>query len=375
MGGFFNIMRIKRLQLTHLRSIESLSLDASSEINIIYGLNGSGKTSILEGIHLLSVARSFRTHQSRHVIAEGQPKATCFAQVVNAEGQADALGIERSQHHDVRVRFGGEDIDLTTLAGLMPMQVIDSDTFNILDGSPSVRRQFLDWGCFHQTPGFISVWRGFQRALKQRNSLLKRGNIDTVQREVWDREFILHAERLTELREAYIERFLPHFLTIAEQLVDNVVTDLRFSPGWDTDQPMQALLNDALERDLRQGFTSVGPQRADLRFKVDGRNAADHLSRGQKKLVVSALKLAQGRLYEVSRGQSVVYLIDDLPAELDRVHLGKFCDFLKQSDCQCFVTCVEPSSMLDAWGTTTDGALFKVESGQLTAMQTFGEPL
>ena len=367
-------MRIKRLHLTQLRSIESLSFDASSDINIIYGPNGSGKTSILEGIYLLSVARSFRTHHSRHVISQGQAQATCFAQVINDHGQSDALGIERSQQNDVRVRYCGEDIDLTTLAGLMPMQVIDSDTFNLLDGSPSIRRQFVDWGCFHQTPGFIAVWRGFQRALKQRNSLLKRGNINLAQREVWDREFILHAERLTELRQDYVARFIPHFSSIADQLVDEVVTDLRYSPGWDTDQSLQTLLNDSLERDLRQGFTSVGPQRADLRFKVEGRNAADHLSRGQKKLVVSALKLAQGQVYEATRGQSVIFLIDDLPAELDRVHLGKFCAFLKQSDSQCFVTCVEPSSMLEVWGTTTDGALLKVESGQLTAMQTFGEP-
>ncbi|MGB0223304.1 DNA replication and repair protein RecF [Marinobacterium sp. xm-a-121] len=365
-------MRIKRLQLSNLRSIQSLAFDASADINIIHGQNGSGKTSILEGLHFLSVARSFRTHQSRYVISEGQQQLTCFAKI---EGESDSggLGVERTQQGDVRARFRGEEIDLTALAGLVPMQVIDSESFTLLDGSPSVRRQFIDWGGFHHSTGFISVWRGFQRALKQRNSLLKRGNIDRSLREVWDREFILHAERLTELRSAYVDALLPHFTGIAEQLVREVVTDLRFSPGWDKDQDLQTLLNESFERDMRQGFTSLGPQRADLKFKVGSRSAAEHLSRGQKKLVVSALKLAQGQLYEATRGHSCIYLIDDLPAELDKEHLATFCSFLKQSNSQSFVTCVEPSSMLEVWGATTDGALLNVDSGQLTAKQTFGE--
>lgn len=365
-------MRISRLKLSNIRSISALSFDAAPDINIIHGPNGSGKTSILEGIHLLSIARSFRTHQSRHVITEGQPLTTCFAQIEGPDG-GGSLGIERTLQGELRVRYRGEDIDLTTLASLMPLQVIDSDTFNLLDGSPSVRRQFIDWGAFHHTPGFISVWRGFQRALKQRNSLLKRGTIERSLKEVWDREFILHAERLTELRRAYIEALLPHFAEISEQLVREVKTELKFSPGWDTDQSLQQLLDESFERDMRQGFTSVGPQRADLRFKVGNRAAAEHLSRGQKKLVVSALKLAQGQLYAAQRGQPCVYLIDDLPAELDRGHLGTFCEYLKQSGSQCFITCVEPSSMLEVWGTETDGALIQLESGQLTAKQRFGE--
>lgn len=367
-------MRIQRLQLTNLRSLTSLSLEASPEINLIHGANGSGKTSVLEAIHLLSVGRSFRTHQARHVISEGQLEATSFAQLTDEAGnRAGGLGVSRSNQGELRARFQGKDVDTAGLAALMPVQVIDSDTFNLLDGSPAVRRQFVDWGGFHDSTRFIATWRGFQRALKQRNSLLKYGRIDSALLEVWNREFLQYSEELTALREAYIEALIPCFDEIVQTLVPDLRIELKYSRGWDSERDLAELLEQGLERDQRQGFTGYGPQRADLRFKASGRNAAEHLSRGQKKLTVSALKLAQGRVYSETTGRRCIYLIDDLPAELDVRHLGKFCTYLKASGSQCFITCVDPKLLLELWGSTETGRLFELQNGKLTASEPFGD--
>lgn len=367
-------MRIQRLQLTNLRSLTSLSVDASPEINLIHGANGSGKTSVLEAIHLLSLGRSFRTHQARHVITEGETEATSFAQLLDESGQAaGALGVSRSNQGELRARFQGQDIDTAGLAALMPVQVIDSDSFNLLDGSPAIRRQFVDWGGFHHSNRFISTWRGFQRALKQRNSLLKYGRIDRSVLEVWNREFLSYSEELTKLREAYVEALKPQFQTILKALVGELDVELRYSRGWDRERSLDELLDEGFERDQRQGFTGYGPQRADLRFKVGSRNAAEHLSRGQKKLTVSALKLAQGLVYSETTGRRCIYLIDDLPAELDARHLGKFCAYLKASGSQCFITCVDPKLLLELWGVTEQGRLLQLENGKLTASEPFGD--
>jgi len=367
-------MRIQRLQLTHLRSISTLAFDASPQINVIHGENGSGKTSVLEAIHLLSLGRSFRTHQARHVISEGQPEATSFAQLADENGGAvGGLGVSRSLQGELRARFQGKDIDVAGLASLMPVQVIDSAAFDLLDGSPAIRRQFIDWGGFHHSSRFISIWRGFQRALKQRNSLLKYGRIDRSLLELWNREFLSYSEQLTELRQAYVEALIPHFEAILSSLVGELDVDLNYYRGWDRERPLAELLDEGVERDQRQGFTGFGPQRADLRFKASGRNAAEHLSRGQKKLVVSALRLAQGQVYSETTGRSCIYLIDDLPAELDAGHLGKFCSYLKASNSQCFITCVDPRLLCQLWGDTADGRLFKLENGKLTATEPFGD--
>jgi len=361
------LMPLKQLRIQHIRNLSNVTAERLSRINILYGDNGSGKTSVLEAIHFLGLTRSFRGSQFRHLVQEGETQALVFAQTDPlGTGQIKPLGVERSLDADVRVRYAGETLDSASLAELLPIQVINSDTFDLLDGSPGVRRQVLDWGTFHSDPVFIRLWRGFRRILKQRNSLLKCGKIDPRVRQVWDAEFVQYAEQMTALRQAYIEQLRPGFEQALSALLQGIEVRLLFSPGWDRKRGLEQLMAESFDRDLRQGFTSLGPQRADLRFKVGTLNAADRLSRGQKKLVVSAFRLAQGALFHRLNNRACIYLIDDLPAELDERHCRQFCEFLEASANQCFITCVDPSLLSRVWQADTDVALFRVESGTLT---------
>lgn len=369
-------MPLKQLKIEHIRNLEQVNLSPLSRINILYGDNGSGKTSVLEAIHFLGLTRSFRSGQFRHLVQEGCDRSLVFAQADPlANGQSKPLGVERHLEGDVRARYAGASLGPADLAELLPIQVINSDTFDLLDGSPGTRRQFLDWGAFHADATFIQYWRGFKRALKQRNSLLKCGKIDPRIRRVWDAEFVHYAEQMTSLRQAYIDQLRPEFEAVLSALLQGVEVRLLFSPGWDRSKGLEPLLEAGFERDLRQGFTSLGPQRADLRFKVGTLNAADRLSRGQKKLVVSAFRLAQGALFHRLSNRACIYLIDDLPSELDERHCRQFCEFLQASANQCFITCVDPGYLSRIWDPETDVALFRVESGTLTHMGAPGDQI
>lgn len=357
-------MPISELQISRIRNLQAPSFSPASRINIISGQNGSGKTSILEAIHFLSTTRSFRSNELRHLVTQGESSALVFSRVESSTHPLP-LGVERTLEGDVRVRFDGRSLDSAELASLLPVQVLYSGTFELLDGSPSVRRQFVDWGGFHADPVFITLWRGFKRALKQRNSLLKYGKIDRFQMQVWDREFVSYGEQLTRHRQAYIARLLPEFKAILAVLLGDVDVDLKFYPGWDSKRDLTAVLADQFVRESAQGFTLSGPQRADLRFRCDGVNAADRLSRGQKKLVVSALRLAQGQVFRQKADRPCIYLIDDLPSELDEPHARLFCQFLEQSQDQCFITCVDPDTLTEFWSPDTDLALFHLDAGRL----------
>lgn len=361
-------MSISYLSITGVRNLQTPEFKPSSRINIISGENGSGKTSILEAIHFLSTTRSFRTHELRHLLTQGMDSALVFSRVLeDSRQQFLPLGVERRLTGDVRVRFDGVSLDSAALASLLPVQVLYSGTFELLDGSPAIRRQFLDWGCFHADPSFISIWRGFRRALKQRNSLLKYGKIDKSQMQVWDHEFISYGEKLTQHRRAYLDVLLPEFKRILNILLGDLSIDLKFFSGWDSKRSLEEVLVDQFDREALQGFTASGPQRADLRFRCDGINAADRLSRGQKKLVVSALRLAQGQVYRQQSNRPCIYLVDDLPSELDEPHARLFCHFLEQSHDQCFITCVEPDSLTQFWSPDCDLALFHLDAGCISS--------
>lgn len=359
-------MPLTTLRVQQVRNLADISFTPSAHINIIHGANGSGKSSLLEAIHILGLTRSFRTNKLRHLIRSGTDQCLVFAEVdAMATGTSQPLGVERSLEGASRMRYAGADIDLTTLAELLPIQVINSETFQILEGSPAIRRAFIDWGVFHTDPLFIRLWRGFKRVLKQRNSLLKYGKIDPSMRQIWDRELVTYSEQLNHLREDYLALLKPEFDQVLAGLLPNLEIELGFSCGWDQKRGLDAVLADNLVRDRKQGFTSAGPQRADLRVKADGHNAAERLSRGQKKIVVSALKLAQGALFYKLNSRACVYLIDDLPSELDDQHSRLFCSYLEKTSNQCFITCVDKTTLSEFWSQETQVSFHEIHQGEL----------
>ncbi|WP_210397937.1 DNA replication/repair protein RecF [Motiliproteus sediminis] len=358
-------MSVTRLDIHHLRNIASLRLDLSAQTNLFHGPNGSGKTSVLEAVHLLSLARSFRTTQHRHYITNQQPQSTLFAQI-DVDGTRVPLGFQRCSDGELSIRVDGERVDtVTSLAEQLPIQLINADTFLLLEGSPAIRRQYIDWGGFHAEPRFLATWKAVRRCLKQRNSLLKHGRMDPSVRAAWDQELVRQAEALDSYRAAYLQALIPRFENLLAELLPLDSLELQYYRGWDRKSPLDEVLAAGLERDCQQGFTHAGPQRADLRFKIDGAVASERLSRGQQKLVVSALKLAQGFLLQEQKGRRCVYLIDDLPAELDRNHRQRLCRLLEQMNTQVLITSTDADAFEGCWHTDTEVRSFEIRQGAL----------
>ena len=171
-------MPLKRLSVTGVRNLQPVTLQPSPRINIVYGANGSGKSSLLEAIHLLGLARSFRSTRLQPVIQHGQDACTVFAEVLQISGITNSLGITRNKQADYQIRIDGQSVrSLAELAETLPLQIINPDSFRLLEGAPKQRRQYLDWGVFHVEHQFLPAWQRLQKSLKQRNSLLRRGRI------------------------------------------------------------------------------------------------------------------------------------------------------------------------------------------------------
>lgn len=360
-------MSLSRLSVTGVRNLQPVTLSPSPRINILHGDNGSGKTSLLEAIHLLGMARSFRSTRLNPVIAHDQQTCTVFGQVCLDDQHSSALGISRDRAGEVRIRIDGRNVrSAIELAEMMPLQLINPDSFRLLDGPPKLRRQFLDWGVFHVEPRFLPAWQRAQQALRQRNSWLRHGTIDTASQLAWSRELSLASEEIDDYRRAYIQALKPVFERVVAALVELEGLQLSYYRGWDKNLPLADVLAANLERDRAMGHTQAGPQRADLRLRIAGHNAAQTLSRGQQKLVVCALRIAQGHLVsETKRGQCI-YLVDDLPSELDEHHRLALCRLLEQLNCQVFITCVDSNVLQTGWAEDTPVSMFHVEQGSIT---------
>lgn len=355
-------MTLRRLSAHNFRNLTAVDIELSPQLNIFYGDNGSGKTSILEAISTLSLGRSFRSRKFKTMINYAADAYTVFGRV-NLNSHDDELatllpiGVQRDRHGAMLIKKGGQPCgSAAELAEALPIRVMNGHSFSLLEGAPLVRRQFLDWLVFHVEHDFYPVWRSYEKCLKHRNSLLRRGKIEPGLLTPWDRELTGLAGRLDSFRHAAFDRLQLVFSRLIEGFEGLETLSLRYYRGWDAEQDFAGLLEYARERDLELGYTLQGPHRADVRIMAGKTAAVDILSRGQQKIVVSALLIAQGMVYTELRQRRCVYLIDDLPAELDEHFRQTLAGWLMAMGCQVFVTGVEKPPLLTAWQLDTSSA-------------------
>jgi DNA replication and repair protein RecF len=359
-------MSLRRLRIQELRNIHDAELDLA-RVNVFAGANGSGKTSILEAVYLLGSGRSFRSSRREPVINHEASGCVVHALVSDAQHASPlSIGVARRRDGEFEGRIQGRTVQNTAeLARCLPVQLINSDSFDLLEGGPKSRRQFLDWGVFHVEQEFHGVWLDVQRVLRQRNALIRHARIAPDQLEAWDTRLSASAERLDGFRRQYFEAFYPQFTATLADLANIEGIELSYQRGWDKERGLLEVLRDQHDRDRERGFTVSGPHRADIRLRLHGQSADEVLSRGQQKLVVCAMKVAQARIFTVARGRACVFLVDDLPAELDRKHRQALCSLLSSLNCQVMVSCVERSDLEDCWPLVPPDELrlFHVEQG------------
>jgi DNA replication and repair protein RecF len=361
-------MTLNRLLIQNLRNIEEVDITPSAQVNLIFGENGSGKTSLLEAINLLALGRSFRSHKHKPLIRQHQRSFTVFGKVRTEDGSDVPLGITRTLEGDVSFKANGVIVpSVVELASFLPVQVINSETFLLLEGSPKIRRQFIDWLVFHVEHAFFPAWKAIQRCLKHRNSLLRHDRIDALELAPWDQELVILTEKIDQFRQDSFGQFQSIFNEFCKEFINIDGIKLSYYRGWDKDRPYAEVLNGGLERDRRIGYTQSGSHRADLRITVNGQEAAEILSRGQQKLLVCALKIAQGYVFSEMTGRKPIYLVDDLPAELDERHRNLLVKWLTRMGTQVFITGVERDVLVSSWRDSAEVTLklFHVEHGRV----------
>ena len=322
-------MRLSWLELVDFRSYESLGWAPDGTVNVLVGANGAGKTNVLESIGYLASLRSFRRVADSVLVRMGADRAVVRGEVVGdhastlVEVELPVVGRRRAQVN--RGRLGR----LSELLGKVRAVTFLPDDLDLVKRGPAYRRDLLDSIAVQVWPGARRDQREYERALRQRNMLLKQMGraADPVSLEVWDDRLARAGGALMARRWAVIREVTPHAGSVYRELSGDrtrVLIDYRStwgaegvgdSAGWRA--ALRAALEKARRADLERRVSTVGPHRDDVVLLLDDREARVRASQGEQRTLALALRLAAHRAMEASLGEAPLLLLDDVFSELD----------------------------------------------------------
>lgn len=353
------------MRIQGLRCLSDVAVELAEGIHVFVGANGAGKTSVLEAAYLLSHGRSFRSGAREALVQRGRNDLAVFAEIRDVGERRQRLGLGR-QGPRWEARLDGADVPLGQLVQACAVVCFEPGSHALIAGAAEERRRFVDWGVFHVEHGFLEQWRRYQRALRQRNALLRSGVTGADELYApWERELDTAGAIIDEQRRRYLDAWLPLLADrLAELLPELGVVTLRYRRGWPEATRLADVLADQRGRDLARGHSMIGPHRADWSLAFEQAPLREHLSRGQEKLTALGCLLAQATLHAGRRGEWPVVCLDDLASELDLAHQEALVAQLVAADAQVLVTGTECPVPLRA----RPHRLFHVEQGQISAL-------
>jgi DNA replication and repair protein RecF len=343
------------VRLTHLRIFQFRNF-LQQEIllfpgtNLFSGLNGQGKTNLLEAIYLLGYGRSFRTARPKECIQHG--KTECAVEGAFEDGGATRSLRVQVSSGDKKLFVYGKPAPIDEFVGLFHVVAFTNAHLSVVRGSPGERRTFLDRAMLTLFPGHLRLLANYGRALKQRNRILSEakedpGQMDLALLESWDEALIREGARIVLNRLRYVRALKaavqPGLFGAEELKMHYLSTIPDASPDAEsTEQAFRRQLSSRRSADLRSGVTSVGPHRDDLKLYADGKSLADYGSAGQQRSCLLSLYFAQMEIHRKERGFYPVFLVDDVEAELDSRRLRTFLGYLAERT-QTFLTTAKES--------------------------------
>lgn len=353
---------LKSLSLYHFRNLRDQTLQFSTLRTAFVGLNGAGKTNILEALYYLSYGSSFRSLHDKEVPTWGEQDFLLRGVYALENQEVDVrVGFD---HGKKSIRVNGKSVaSRKELLSLLPCIVFSYEDIDLVTGPPEGRRRHLDQVLSLSSPGYLEAFLNYRKVLKERNMLLRKGQIATLS--LYTKELIRWGLRLSRYRADYVS-YLEKSLTeiFRDELKRPEKFSVRYDSSFTSDSTESALLSryEAISsREQLLRATLLGPHRDKLLLFWEGKEARSNASVGQKRLCSLLLKLCQSRFYAQSSGKSVSLLVDDVFLELDGETQGVFMGLLPENS-QRFSTFLPQQKQLGT-GDKRDFSVYHVEKG------------
>lgn len=362
-------MLIHQLRVSNVRNIAHATLELDPKLNFIIGLNGAGKSSLLEALSLLASGKSFRTRKVQNVISDNEKQLVLYAKC-QSDSKPVSVGVLRDVKGEYRAKIDGEVCHrLSEISRLLPVFVVAPGFYDEVANQRAARLRLLDWGLFHVEHQFYPSWREYHRLLKQRNALLKQiksKRASQSQLDYWDSLLCERAEEVGQLRLSYVKALAKAFDDNKDKF-EAFHHDVSLSYSVGMSQKYSSLaeaLKQQRELDIQRGSTQSGPHRADLSLKKAEQLVMDVASRGQQKVIVNRLMITLIEHFIHSTQKSCLVAIDDLASELDKANQNQLLQSLIGLEgAQIIVTGITQDSLPETIS-RYNGRMFHVEHGR-----------
>ena len=344
-------MQIKKLSLKNFRNYEEEEFEFSPGLNILFGKNAQGKTNCAEAVFYLCTGSSLRIRHDRQLIRSGADRARIAAVASNRFGD---VSIEADIGENSReIRINGSKISKNAdLLGNVNSVFFSPGELRLIQDGPDERRRFLNLSLSQLSRGYYTALLRYNKILEQRNALLKNRDVSLVLETlpVWDEQLCLYAARVVCARAEFVARLTPLAAEAHAYLTDGAEA---LSLGMDrtyqgNEEEIAARLlremSGAYEKDLRLGFTTVGPHRDDLKILIGELDAKGYASQGQARTAALSLKLAELEIFKERAGEYPVLILDDVMSELDLPRRKKLVS--RTAGLQTILTCTHAERVL-----------------------------
>ncbi len=344
-------MQIKKLFLQNFRNYERETLHFSDGLNVLFGKNAQGKTNCAEAVFYLCTGASLRIRHDKQLIKMGAEQAYICAEAENKYGSVKIEASIGENKREIRVN-GSKIAKNADLMGHVNSVFFSPGELRLIQDGPDERRRFMNISISQTSPSYYTALLRYNKILDQRNALLKNPDyslvLDTLP--IWDEQLCKYAALIVKKRREFLEKLSPYAEQMHAFLTDNAeVLQVKLDKSYQGDEEEIALslkhrLANNYDKDLRLGFTTVGPHRDDLVVTISGADAKSYASQGQMRTSALALKLAEVQIFKDVSGEYPVLILDDVMSELDLPRRKKL---LKRVDgIQTILTCTHAERVL-----------------------------
>lgn len=333
---------IRSLQVRDFRNCDAATLEFSPQVNLIFGANAQGKTSLLEAVYLCVAGRSFRTSQIADLVRYEQPYF-----------QVEIRFVKHTVEQRIRITYGEGERNIfynstpcqsaAALLGIIPGVTMTTEDIGLVRGTPQLRRHFLDLQIAQTDPLYLHHLTRFQRAMRQRNQLLKNRTVATI--ESWESEMSISAAYVVKARIQAIEEIQRYAQIRYVKLAhEEELLQISYKSGVPAEESLEGLRQYYLKqyqtqrpREIQLGVTLCGPHRDDMDLWIDGHEARAFGSEGQQRTCVTALRFAEYDRMQALAQMPPLLLVDDFAVSLDDRRSEKLMEQLLEVG-QVFVT-------------------------------------